>query len=678
MQILVLLAGCAEREDFIIKNHPPEVRLTGGPADGDSADYLSTFYWHGWDTDGVVVTYRYALVDMLEHPEIRGAADLPTTVWNDTTATHASFEMRSPRSVGGDEEEARQTSTGMHLFAVQAVDNAGDSSDVEWLVVTSRNIVPETSIQYPTIPVESGIVQFRQSGEIRWIGLDPDSPDPDRRPVAYDWKFVPLPPGTPAFAVNVHHIVSVSPGPSYEWHRVDAAINSLQFNLQSGVDYVFAVRAIDVVGGMEDVFVKGRNAIPFTVSSIDFFRPYLTLRDTQTGQFTFPSDGTVWEFEAPLSKCLRFELTGDASSYGGVVNAYDWCIDPENGGEPGECRGWTASRTTDSICFDTPGLHTLVFKARDTSGAVTTGLVVVRVIPAVRDRPVLLVDDFRLAKRGDVRDADSDERMREMLATAGYAPGDIDEWQMWGLDDREINPALPRLSELSSYKLLVWSVLGTGYNANPGLMLASSCRGPRVLRSYLDDGGAIWITGQYIFGAMVARTSEGCTPNLSYSETVGIFASQNDFACRYLGLCNAEIRTVRERYISDGLLGAIPTSEAQSEGFPGVSVDSTLNHVNVAGLIGADALFQPIFDLEGNLDTLYTGVTASPTSRFARRPVAFRYFDDDPGARQGAVAAVSFPPHYMKPGSATQRTGMAGLTIAMVDWFRRHERPIIH
>jgi hypothetical protein len=676
--LLILAAGCSERDGMRPRNHPPEVRLTGGPANGDSADYNAIFYWHGWDTDGIVAGYRYALANLVDHPEVLTPADLPAAAWHDTLVTHASFELRSPDAIDGDEDESMQGSTGRHLFAVQAVDDQGDSSDVDWLVVTSRNVVPVTTIESPTVPAEAGLVQFREGVEIRWTGLDPDSPEPARQPAAYEWKVVPLPPGTPAFAVNVHHVVATTPGPEYPWIRVDGSVNFLRLNLQSGIDYVFAVRAIDFVGGVEDVFVKGRNAIPFTVSSIDLFRPYLTLRDPQIGQFTFPSDGGVWEFEAPLSRCLQFELTGDASSYAGAVNGYDWCIDPQNGGEPGECRGWTGFRTTDPICFDTPGLHTLIFKARDTAGAVTTGVVYVRVIPVVRDRPVLLVDDFRVSKRGEVLDADGDERMRAMLMAAGYAPDDIYEWSMWGDMDREINPIMPRLSELTTYKLLVWSVSGNGFNANPGLALGSACPGSRVIRSFLDDGGAMWITGQYAFGAMLGRqlASRGCGADLSYSESEGIFSGADDFACRYLRLCGAEIRTVRDRYRTDGLVGATPTPDARLEGFPDVSVDSTLSHPNIAGLVGSDALFQPVFDGTGGLDTLYTAVPATPTSRFARRPMAFRYFDPAPGAKRGAVAVMAFPPHYMKPGTAAARSGVAGMAIAMIDWFRRHERAV--
>ena len=234
------------------------------------------------------------------------------------------------------------------------------------------------------------------------------------------------------------------------------------------------------------------------------------------------------------------------------------------------------------------------------------------------------------------------------------------------------------MSELTTYKLLVWSVAGVGYNSNPGLVQVSSCPGVRVLRSYLDDGGAIWISGQSVFGALTGRAFSftRCGSDLSYSETDGLFPAPDDFVCTYLRLCACDIRTVRDRYKTDGLIQAIPTAKALREGFPELSLDSTLIHPNLAGLVGSDAVFQPTFDATGGLDTLYTSVPAAANSRFKGRPIAFRYFDKDPGARTGAIALMAFPPHLMKPGSVAAGTGTSALGARMIDWFRRHERAV--
>ena len=208
------------------------------------------------------------MINLVERPSIGGPDDIPAADWRDTLSTRASFVLRSPHPLDGDEELVQQSSLGHHLFAIQAIDDHGDSSNIDWLSITSRNVLPRTTIEYPTLPVEAGLVQFREAVEIRWTGFDPDSPDPDRMPAAYEWKVIPLPQNIPAFTVDVHYAITTTPGPQYEWNRLDGSVNSLRLNLQSGIDYVFALRAIDVVDGTEDIFVRGRNALPFTVSSV--------------------------------------------------------------------------------------------------------------------------------------------------------------------------------------------------------------------------------------------------------------------------------------------------------------------------------------------------------------------------------------------------------------------------
>jgi hypothetical protein len=174
-----------------------------------------------------------------------------------------------------------------------------------------------------------------------------------------------------------------------------------------------------------------------------------------------------------------------------------------------------------------------------------------------------------------------------------------------------------------------------------------------------------------------ALTATRCGSDISYSESIGISPGPGDFVCDYLGLCNSDIRTVKDRDKIDGLVRAIPTAEAIREGFPEVWLDSTLVHPNLAGLVGSDAVFQPTFDPTGGLDTLYTSSPATANSRFKGRPIAFRYFDPDPGATAGAIAIMGFPPHLMRPGSVAAGTGTSTLGARMIDWFRRHERVVV-
>src|SRR4029079_3148202 len=93
---------------------------------------------------------------------------------------------------------------------------------------------------------------------ITWEGLDPDNPDPVDRPAFYEYKLIPVPDGNPETFV-VPYIIDVTPGPEIPWTRAGADTTTVRLRLNPPQLYVFAVRAIDEAGGIESVFVKGRN-----------------------------------------------------------------------------------------------------------------------------------------------------------------------------------------------------------------------------------------------------------------------------------------------------------------------------------------------------------------------------------------------------------------------------------
>lgn len=54
--------GCSgHRQDHPVVNQAPHVRVTGGPRDGTRAHYQTRIYGSGWDDDGVIEHYEYAL-----------------------------------------------------------------------------------------------------------------------------------------------------------------------------------------------------------------------------------------------------------------------------------------------------------------------------------------------------------------------------------------------------------------------------------------------------------------------------------------------------------------------------------------------------------------------------------------------------------------------------------------
>ena len=56
------IPGCSNHEqDQERENLRPFVRVTGGPREGTRDSYKARIYWSGWDDDGVIDHYEYAI-----------------------------------------------------------------------------------------------------------------------------------------------------------------------------------------------------------------------------------------------------------------------------------------------------------------------------------------------------------------------------------------------------------------------------------------------------------------------------------------------------------------------------------------------------------------------------------------------------------------------------------------
>ena len=66
--LLLLLAlgpGCTSDEitGGLPGNHPPKVWVAIGPPERSAVGYRVHFYWGGWDSDGDVIRYEYAITN---------------------------------------------------------------------------------------------------------------------------------------------------------------------------------------------------------------------------------------------------------------------------------------------------------------------------------------------------------------------------------------------------------------------------------------------------------------------------------------------------------------------------------------------------------------------------------------------------------------------------------------
>jgi hypothetical protein len=684
--ILLACVSCSHPPDVERGNRRPGVRLTGGPVEGDSVSYASEFFWTGWDEDGIIDHYQYAIDIPADFTleEINGVADVGIA-WRDTSAFRSRFRFTTSKQDSiqrsNNTIEIPERFVGDHTFYVRSVDNEGLVSEADFLSFTARNVTPRTRISIPRIARAVNVLQVGRQVSVAWEGFDPDSPDPRRRPAAYEWKLIPIQGiniitiEDPGYAIRVF-------GAEEPWNRIGADTTFLRIPLNPPEDYVFAIRAIDEAGGIEGHFGWGLNALRIASSNRNPGTPSLTLREPTLGEINFPGDGQIVEFEVPVNHCLRFDFSADAESYGGVVQGYNFGIDVADADDEGPNSGfggWSLiPYTFPPICFSSPGIHTVTFKCRDTGGGVTIGTLRLRIVSFPMDRDVLYVDDYRQNRSGLVTDAIMDARARAMLMDAGFE--NVFQIDTFDVGDIGSEPLLIKLSELGRYRMIVWSNIGSGYAGHSALVRMNACARDRLIQAYVGAGGALAIYGSQIFATMRPFSSDNCIASLFYSRSEGLDFEERNFPCEYMGICASSIRSVRENTKVDGMVRGYPTARAAREFFPVVETDSTVfNHAALGGIPFVDAMFTPTTLARGGLDTLYTmgaardGVGGGGVSAFNGKPIAFRYADPDPIPAQGPVAILGFPLHFLKPGSAAARTGTHGLMRSLADWFRSRQ-----
>jgi hypothetical protein len=683
--VVLGLAACGHKEDRLVENQRPSVLITGGIVavppeknERDSVGYAVEILWTGWDQDGIIDHYQYTvdvpddLLDKIDDPEDTGIA------WVDTTAFRASFVFQTPEqdSVLGEPIERFR---GNHTFYVRAVDNQGLVSKADYISFTATNVTPKTTITVPSAASTADVLVVGRQFNIVWEGLDPDNPDPKREPAYYEWKLKQMPNTWVPTGRDAQFSVDVEAA-DVPWIRISRDTTNLRLSLQTGYPYILAVRAVDEAGGVETKFVKGSNTLILDSSAFATGTPELTVRERSQGQFLFP--GPIVEFEMAAGACVRFEMTGDASEYGGLVQGYNWGVDvdPDVDGPGSGFAGWSLNRFTEPICFEQEGIHTVVLKARDTGGGVTTGIVVLRVIRFAFDREMLYVDDFRRSVSQGFRDATQDMRNRDMLRAGGINVDNPDlfgQFDTFGPSDQQGDPTLLRLSDISAYRMIYWDCLGSALARNPALVAANACNTGRILQAYMTGGGALWVAGQTDFAAFDLASGSTCLANNAYEFGTGgdgLNFVQGDFLCEFMQICGGAFMNVRSNSDNNGLAGVDASVEGAAIGLTALEIDRTVYTASNPAISFTDAMFTPTFDATGGLDTLYTHRAPRTTSGMHRKPNGFRYADPRPMPTQGPLMVFGFPLFFLQQGSVESGTGTFAASRILIDWLKSEQQ----
>ena len=172
-----LVAACSKKAVVLptLPNARPTLEVTQAPITTTQPFFYGyEIRWAGYDTDGRIDHYRYAL-----DPPSRADAE---TTWVELTDNRKSFLFQSTKL----DTLTDQTAEGYHTVVLEAIDDRGDHSLPTTVSLTSFTIAPTVQITNP-VPNHLFTPTFGPSFRISWKGSDPDGRTTSR-PVKYKYK----------------------------------------------------------------------------------------------------------------------------------------------------------------------------------------------------------------------------------------------------------------------------------------------------------------------------------------------------------------------------------------------------------------------------------------------------------------------------------------------------------
>jgi len=712
---LVFAAGCGSDSPPRVSNRHPVVIIKGGPLNHSVASYTAPISWSGWDEDGMVTHYEYAIdppevfssweiADPERFPELDitvlpgTAKDEDTLVvskqvngdtesfrWVQTHEFSRSFTFQTPNPdsefVDGTIEPAEHFS-GAHFVYVRCQDNEGaysdadpstkgDTLEADFVGYTAATQTPSSVILQPKIKQE--VLNLAPTLLVTWEGTDADSPDPTKKPKGFIYKLLRLDTlEPPIYVINASPALLYSRGGDWIYQSADSTTLTLQLAVLG--QYLFGVRAVDVAGAMEPKLELGRNAFRFQALP-NSSKPSLVIREPSIGSVKFYGQGPPKEVEVPAKRDLYFTWSATSEDYG-EVKEFSWGRDIPDLSVEGPGSGWNPwgpiHAPPNPISFPNAGTHVLYVRARDIAGNLTVAQLILQVIPFTFEREVLLVDDTL----DDIfpRDNEHDSFWRQMVADYA-ANSDIGTDQFFTMDVAGETPNPPPLSELARYKLVIWENFGLGYNSNSGL-IQSTALSPK-LSAYLGAGGKLWLGGRMTVGATTPAANERGA-DLQYPKTE---LGHGDWAWDFLKLHSSKIMN-DQGALDRNRMHSVWPFPGGAAAYDSMVVDATkLGEYQRAsgGFAYSDAVFDPIYaeaeeGFRGDIDSLYAYGTSGwevmgMSSSYQGHLCALRWHDSDPDRQHGRIQWFGFALYFMKNEQAARTFKKS------VDWFREETPP---
>jgi hypothetical protein len=577
--------------------------LTYAPVESTTTLFRVHVYWYGYDRDGEVVRYRFAIdADTAKTP----------SSWRATTAQDSifTFSVAPGDLVGG------------HMFWIAAEDDQG------YIDPTPAKRFFSVRTQPPAAWFTYGPDNFQLTSfdvKFEWTGTDPDGghysnptlPDSLVRPGAPDaFEYLMLWPGRaiveghpalPTFdAATYARLINEAKGstllpPHDDWKWTRTTDQAHVFtSLPIGQTVVVAIRAVDIAGAKDTLLTFHRNIRTFMVRTPPPVQPYPTLYVAgNTLQYSVVSHDsvatTVVGGEILEGNTAQFTWGANPGGLGTPIAGYSAAVDDTTGAAWHSIDLQTTSATLTDLL---PGLHSLFVRVMDDVGRTVRIVIQVNVIhPAFRDpsspTSALYVDDFAAppgdwnsAVRGapnfptdDFEDAWWNRTLLVPLAQEfGYTFEQFDAVYIGQLND--YLRARPSLEELARHRVVIWSVDFNNTISSPvALWQTLEAQSRSALAQYVRGGGTLIVTG-----FKLASTASYIADLPSTSFASGMCAWLNPgspnwngtyFLRDYMGIDGAKPNDVASRAAGGkDFVEARATPEGTAIGFHAAEVDT--------------------------------------------------------------------------------------------------------
>ncbi len=502
-----------------VPNQPPTVWLAAAPPEGSANTYRIHLFWGGWDPDGEIDHYQYAIADN-ENGVFDPADTTGADKWHDVWSNDSTFVFTADELADSSTTRLITRFQRSHTFFIRAIDTEGLASrEPAYRSFTAWTLSPEVKIQVPRrVGVSSSLIPTIST--FRWTATDYvnslfESQDPD----SVRWIMHPV---EGLKFDEAKEWVRTHPNSDewYPWKDYRAPGDSGKFWVTPPMPfgtYVFAIQAKDEAGAVTPVFDEDFNMRLVTVTRRGA-GPLLRLFNEFVGltQTTSPNAPVVI-VDLPAGLPLRFQLSADASTYGGVISGYRYGWDIVDLNDPDQWEVDFTPITSTWVVLPTRtfffGSHTLVVEAIDTSGLTSRLTVRINFVEFTMGRDLLLIDDYFEKPGGS-----------GLNVTNGAVPSDDEHDAFW----RDVlsgyagfNPATDvvqvrsgqtfTIVDIANYKSIIWDAWG-GYDLSstfrPLLFEFIQFRPkeqnsgrsgkirPNVLALYMRAGGHLLLCGE--------------------------------------------------------------------------------------------------------------------------------------------------------------------------------------